>query len=124
MRDVFIELIFSKHVFEVPMSFCVSRERTSGSNACPLDCKNEPEVSVCGSDGNIYRNECEMQMLNCGCVFVTTIVQNMDYLILVKLSVKRERSRIFITSQRCFSSLSKNRSCFLVTRIRSSVTNL
>ncbi|GAB1867846.1 Serine protease inhibitor dipetalogastin [Camponotus japonicus] len=55
-----------KHVFEVPMSFCVSRERTSGSNACPLDCKNEPEVSVCGSDGNIYRNECEMQMLNCG----------------------------------------------------------
>ncbi|KAG5305573.1 AGRIN protein, partial [Acromyrmex insinuator] len=55
-----------KHVFEVPMSFCVSRERTSGSNACPLDCKDEPEVSVCGSDGNIYRNECEMQMLNCG----------------------------------------------------------
>ncbi|XP_015171859.1 PREDICTED: serine protease inhibitor dipetalogastin [Polistes dominula] len=57
-----------KHVFEVPMSFCVSRERTSGSqlNACPLDCRHEPEVPTCGSDGNIYRNECEMQMLNCG----------------------------------------------------------
>jgi len=68
---ILIGLSFSKHVFEVPMSFCVSRERTSGSSACPLDCKNEPEVSVCGSDGNIYRNECEMQMLNCGCVSIT-----------------------------------------------------
>lgn len=59
---------FSKHVFEVPMSFCVTRERTSGSvaSSCPLDCKDEPEVQVCGSDGSIYRNECEMQMLNCG----------------------------------------------------------
>ncbi|CAD1476030.1 unnamed protein product, partial [Heterotrigona itama] len=57
-----------KHVFEVPMSYCVSLERTSGgqSNACPLDCKNEPEVPTCGSDGSIYKNECEMQMLNCG----------------------------------------------------------
>lgn len=67
-------MFFSKHVFEVPMSFCVSRERTSGGgqlNACPLDCKNEPEVSVCGSDGSIYRNECEMQMLNCGCVYLS-----------------------------------------------------
>ncbi|KAG8037555.1 hypothetical protein G9C98_005765, partial [Cotesia typhae] len=61
-------LTCSKHVFEVPMSFCVSRERNSGSvgNACPLDCKDEPEVQVCGSDGNIYRNECELKMLNCG----------------------------------------------------------
>lgn len=57
-----------KHVFEVPMSYCVSLERTSGSqsNACPLDCKSEPEVPTCGSDGSIYKNECEMQMLNCG----------------------------------------------------------
>ena len=61
---------FSKHVFEVPMSYCVSLERTSGgqTNACPLDCKNEPEMPTCGSDGSIYRNECEMQMLNCGLV--------------------------------------------------------
>lgn len=52
------------------MSFCVSRERTSGGqlNACPLDCKNELEAPTCGSDGSIYRNECEMQMLNCGSV--------------------------------------------------------
>lgn len=52
------------------MSYCVSLERTSGgqTNACPLDCKYEPEVPICGSDGNVYKNECEMQMLNCGSV--------------------------------------------------------
>lgn len=52
------------------MSFCVSHERTSGSqlNACPLDCNSEPEVATCGSDGSVYRSECEMQMINCGSV--------------------------------------------------------
>ncbi|KOB64979.1 Agrin [Operophtera brumata] len=55
-----------KHVFEVPMAFCVSQERTSGSEPCATDCQGQKEKLVCGSDENIYRNECEMRMLNCG----------------------------------------------------------
>nr|BAM19105.1 follistatin [Papilio polytes] len=55
-----------KHVFEVPMAFCVSQERTSGGESCPTDCSGQKEKLVCGSDENIYRNECEMKMLNCG----------------------------------------------------------
>ncbi|XP_067000155.2 serine protease inhibitor dipetalogastin [Anabrus simplex] len=55
-----------KHVFEVPMSFCVSHERNANSNGCPMNCDGEPERATCGSDGNVYRNECELKMLNCG----------------------------------------------------------
>ncbi|XP_077283226.1 agrin-like [Arctopsyche grandis] len=57
-----------KHVFEVPMAFCVSQERTSGGEACPSDCNTAKDKPVCGSDENVYRNECEMKMLNCGTV--------------------------------------------------------
>lgn len=61
-------LIFncSKHVFEVPMAFCMSQERTSGGEACPNDCSGFKEKLVCGSDESLYRNDCEMKMLNCG----------------------------------------------------------
>lgn len=47
-------LIFRKHVFEVPMSYCVRDRRAE--NGCPKSatCDNEPFVPVCGSDGNIY----------------------------------------------------------------------
>ncbi|PSN57361.1 hypothetical protein C0J52_02897 [Blattella germanica] len=55
-----------KHVFEVPMSFCVSHERNAHGNGCPLNCEGEDENLTCGSDGNVYRNECELKMLNCG----------------------------------------------------------
>ncbi|XP_054274244.1 serine protease inhibitor dipetalogastin [Macrosteles quadrilineatus] len=56
-----------KHVFEVPMAFCVSQERTPGAAAaCPTSCAGERERLTCGSDGNIYRSECELKMLNCG----------------------------------------------------------
>lgn len=57
-----------KHVFEVPISFCMSQERT-GSNQveeCPTDCAKAPQQLVCGSDGNIYSSSCELKMLNCG----------------------------------------------------------
>jgi len=58
-------------VFEVPMSFCVSHERNANGNGCPLNCEGEDESLTCGSDGNVYRNECELKMLNCGYVVVT-----------------------------------------------------
>lgn len=68
--QMYVYIYFSKHVFEVPMSFCVSQERTSGADACPTDCSGQPEKLVCGADENVYRNECEMKMLNCGLVHV------------------------------------------------------
>ncbi|EFA06028.2 Agrin-like Protein [Tribolium castaneum] len=55
-----------KHVFEVPMAYCASQERTSHSFGCPLGCGNEIEKPICGSDGYVYRHECEMKLLNCG----------------------------------------------------------
>nr|CAD7204337.1 unnamed protein product [Timema douglasi] len=55
-----------KHVFEVPMSFCVTQERSGSGNVCPLSCDGQPERPTCGSDGNVYRHECELKMLNCG----------------------------------------------------------
>ncbi|XP_060536138.1 serine protease inhibitor dipetalogastin [Cylas formicarius] len=54
-----------KHVFEVPMAFCAAQERTA-STTCPLECANEIEKPTCGSDGYIYKSECELKMLNCG----------------------------------------------------------
>ncbi|RZF33289.1 hypothetical protein LSTR_LSTR007634 [Laodelphax striatellus] len=58
-----------KHVFEVPMAFCMSQERNpSGAQngICPTSCEREKPRLVCASDGNLYRNECDMLMLNCG----------------------------------------------------------
>nr|XP_023012352.1 agrin-like [Leptinotarsa decemlineata] len=55
-----------KHVFEVPMAYCTSQERTSHSLSCPVGCKNEIEKPTCGSDGFVYRSECELKLLNCG----------------------------------------------------------
>ncbi|PZC77106.1 serine protease inhibitor dipetalogastin [Helicoverpa zea] len=67
-----------KHVFEVPMAFCVSQERTSGGESCPKDCLGQKEKLVCGSDEMVYRNECEMKMLNCGSVSNRKIVKKVD----------------------------------------------
>lgn len=48
------------------MAYCASQERTSHGASCPLKCVGESEKPTCGSDGNIYTNECEMKLLNCG----------------------------------------------------------
>ncbi|XP_017779297.1 PREDICTED: serine protease inhibitor dipetalogastin [Nicrophorus vespilloides] len=56
-----------KHVFEVPMAYCQEgQERTRSSLVCPSECPNEPERPTCGSDGQIYKSECELKLLNCG----------------------------------------------------------
>lgn len=64
-----------KHVFEVPISFCMSQERAGAGASttnnvavdnCLTDCSKAPQQTICGSDGNIYSSLCEMKMLNCG----------------------------------------------------------
>lgn len=61
-----------KHVFEVPMSYCMAQERTGTASGnfivedCPTDCTTAPQQLVCGSDNNIYSSLCELKMLNCG----------------------------------------------------------
>lgn len=67
-----IYICFSKHVFEVPMAYCLSQERNPSAvaSACPTTCEKEKERLTCASDGNIYRNDCEMKMLNCGYVLL------------------------------------------------------
>ena len=45
------------------MPFCLNKlYRTD----CPLDCSDKPDDPVCGSDENVYRNECELKKMTCG----------------------------------------------------------
>lgn len=69
---IYAFIFFSKHVFEVPMAFCASQERTASAQdrkdmaECPPNCYNARDKLTCGSDGNIYTSECQLKLLNCG----------------------------------------------------------
>ncbi|XP_042894055.1 agrin-like [Penaeus japonicus] len=53
-----------KHIFQTPMVHCRPQERAPGG--CPITCEGETLSPVCGSDGNIYDNKCDMRRLTCG----------------------------------------------------------
>ncbi|XP_041860203.1 agrin isoform X2 [Melanotaenia boesemani] len=47
-------------------STCVqSSDGLSAKCMCPLSCNGKPDQMVCGSDGNDYRNECELHRYAC-----------------------------------------------------------
>lgn len=52
-----------RHIYEMPVPFCLNKMYKTN---CPVDCSDEKVDPVCGSDGNIYRNECELKKLTCG----------------------------------------------------------
>ena len=74
-----------KHVFEVPLAYCMSQERTSGSvqNECPTNC-TKSDQQICGSDSNVYSSECEMDLMNCGLVIIVIVLLNLNKLQLIK----------------------------------------
>ncbi|KAI2795701.1 hypothetical protein BLOT_016340 [Blomia tropicalis] len=54
-----------RRISERPMIFCLGSHRKSRTqNQCPDSCL-ELHQPVCGSDGQIYLNECYLRMMNC-----------------------------------------------------------
>jgi len=52
-----------KHVYEVPAPYCLNKlYRTK----CPVDCRDAVSKPVCGSDGQLYANRCELEKMTCG----------------------------------------------------------
>lgn len=71
-----------KHIFEVPMSFCMMQEqRTASITAnqnldCPTDCAKVSQQLVCGSDGNFlniigYYGQLILIFQHILCIFVS-----------------------------------------------------
>lgn len=52
-----------RHVYEMPVPFCLNKMYRTN---CPMDCSDQKTEPTCGSDGNIYRNECELKKMTCG----------------------------------------------------------
>lgn len=107
------------------MAFCLSQERDrhGATNACPITCQGEKEKAICGSDGNIYKNECEMKMLNCGYVTSFHFINKVDEFVYIYLNaplyssialccrLQQKRKIIKVDFEKCrtkFTKCSKN----------------